>query len=128
MSPLVWFNIFLLVYLALFPVIIEINKRVFKGKNKNFNKSLKYGRKIHPFAGLLLIITGTIHGYLMLGTNLIFHTGVLLILLLISNAIIGFIFKKNRNRKLALTHRIIGVLIISSFLLHYFNPWFFSSF
>jgi len=128
MSPLVWFNIFLLVYLALFPLIIEINKRILKGKNKNFNKSLKYGRKIHPFAGLVLIVTGIIHGYLMLGINLIFHTGVLLILLLILNAIIGFVFKRTRNRKFALAHRLIGVLIIASFLLHYLNPWFFSSF
>lgn len=128
MNYLAWFNVFLLIYLALFPLVIEANKRIFKGKNKNFNKTLKYGRKIHPIAGLVLITTGIIHGLIMLDGNLVFHTGLLVTLLLVINAIIGFTFKKTRNRKLAFVHRVIGVLIIVSFLLHYLNPWYFSSF
>ena len=126
MSLLAWVNVILLVYLALFPVIIEINKRVFKGKSKNFIKMMKYGRKIHPVAGILLIVSGLVHGYLMLEGNLIFHTGFLIVFLLVLNAVTGFIFKKKRIRKIALLHRITGVLIILSFLLHYFNPWYFS--
>ena len=126
MSFLGWVNVVLIVYLALFPIIIEINKRGFKGKNKNFNKMLKYGRKIHPVAGILLIFSGVIHGYIMLGGSLIFHTGMLLVFLLCVNAVTGFVFRKKRNRGLALFHRITGVLIVLSFLLHFFNPWYFS--
>lgn len=120
------FNVVLLLYLVSFPILIEMNKRVLKGKNKDFNKALKSGRKIHPYTGIILIISAAIHGYLKLGGKLMFHTGSLLLLMLVVTGIVGFIYKKKRIKRFALTHRTIGIIIVLLFLLHYFNPWFFS--
>lgn len=125
MGYLAWFNAILLVYLLSFPLMLELNKKVFKGKKKEFNKILKTGRKVHPYVGITLIITGLIHGYDKLGGVLRLHTGSILLLILVINGIIGFTFKKKRIRKLATIHRIVGVVIAAAFLLHYINPWFF---
>lgn len=125
MKYLSWFNVILLIYLLSFPLALELNKRVFRGKKKNFNKILKTGRKIHPYVGITLIVTGLIHGFNKLGGELRFHTGSLLLLILIINGLIGFTYKKKRNKKFATYHRIVGIVIAASFLLHYINPWFF---
>jgi hypothetical protein len=125
MKYLSWFNVILLVYLLSFPLALELNKRVFRGKKKKFNKALKMGRKYHPYAGITLIVSGLIHGLDKLGGTLRFHTGSLLLIILIINGFIGFMYKKKRNKKLATVHRIVGVVIAAAFLLHYINPWFF---
>lgn len=119
-------NVILLIYLASFPLLIYINKKVLKGKNKNFNKSLKLGRKIHPYAGIILIISGGLHGYLKMGGQFVLHTGSLLLFSLIINGILGFMYRKTHNRKLANIHRYFGIVVISLFILHYANPWFLS--
>ena len=118
-------NVLLLLYLVSFPILIEVNKKFLKGKNKNFNKGLKLGRKIHPLAGIVLVVSGAIHGYLKLGGNLSFHTGTLVLLALVITGCVGFIYKKKRLKSLALTHRTLGIIVVLTFLLHYFNPWYF---
>ena len=119
------FNIALLVYLVSFPLFLAVNKNVLKGKNKKFNKGLKLGRKIHPYVGITLVISGFIHGYMKLDGKFMLHTGTLLLSALALNGIIGFTFKRMRKKKLALMHRIVGFVIVGLFLLHYINPWFF---
>ena len=118
-------NVVLLIYLVSFPVIIEVNKRVLKGKNKSFNQALKLGRKIHPIAGIVLIVSGALHGYWKMGGQFVFHTGSLLLLALLLNGILGFLYRKKRIKRLAMMHRIAGFIIVGLFLLHYINPWLF---
>ena len=118
-------NILLLIYLVSFPVIIEINKRFLKGKNKPFNKAMKMGRKIHPIAGIALVVSGALHGYLKMGGQFVFHTGTLLLLALLFNGFLGFLYRKKRIKRLAMMHRIAGFIIVGLFLLHYINPWLF---
>ncbi len=125
MKYLSWFNVILLIYLLSFPLALELNKSAFRGKKKKFNKALKMGRKYHPYAGITLIVTGLIHGLDKLGVTLRFHTGSLLLIILIINGFIGFYYKKKRSKKLATVHRIVGVAVAAAFLLHYINPWFF---
>lgn len=125
MKYLSWFNVILLFFLLSFPLALELNKRIFRGKKKKFNKILKNGRRIHPYAGLLLIVTGLIHGYIKLDGTLKFHTGSLLLIILIINGFIGFYYKKKHNKRLATTHRIVGMAVAAAFLLHYISPWFF---
>lgn len=119
-----WFNAFLLFVLLSFPLAIEINKRWLKGKNKNYNLFLKNGRKIHPYIGGLLVLTGLIHGYLKLG-RIAYHTGTLLLIVLSLNGLLGLVFKRTRNRTYAKVHRYMGILIVLLFLLHYLRPWYF---
>ena len=118
-------NIILLFYLASFPLLLYINKHHLKGRNKNFNKAMKTGRKIHPYVGIILVLSGFLHGYLKMGGRLVFHTGSLLLVALMINGLLGFYYKKTKNRRVALIHRYVGIMIIGLFLLHYFNPWFF---
>lgn len=118
-------NVLLLTYLASFPLLLYLNKEVVKGKNKNLNKALKTGRKIHPYVGIVLVISGLIHGYTKLGGQFMFHTGSLLLMALMANGFLGFYYKKKHNRKIATVHRALGFLIIALFLLHYLKPWFF---
>lgn len=117
------FNVALLVYLVSFPILIEVNKRYLKGKNAGFNQGLKMGRKIHPIAGLILIVSGAIHGYIKLGGQLQFHTGSLVILALVAAGTFGFLYKKTKKRPLAYVHRIAGFSVVLLFALHYFFPW-----
>ena len=119
-------NVILLLYLLSFPIVLEVNKRKLKGKNKKFNQMIKMGRKIHPFVGVALILSGALHGYLKMGGQFVFHTGSLLLMGLMLNGILGFIYKKKKKMVLALCHRIVGFLIIGLFLLHYLKPWYFS--
>ena len=123
---LIWLNVFFLALLVSFPIVLELNKKIFKGKNKIINKALKNGRKSHPYVGVVVISIGAIHGYSMLGLNFILHTGSVLLILLLINGILGFLYKRKRTKILRISHRIIGYLIILAFSLHYFNPWFFS--
>ncbi|MHB8963994.1 MAG: hypothetical protein ACYC5K_12685 [Saccharofermentanales bacterium] len=123
MSPLAIVNVIILIGLVTFPALIEINKRALKGKNKTMNKIIMNGRKIHPIMGLVLIASGLVHGYLKLDGVLQLHTGLLLVLALMCNAVLGFIYKKKRKRPLAVAHRIVGVLIVVAFFVHYLNPW-----
>lgn len=118
-----FFNIILLLYLLSFPILLEVNKRKFKGKNKSFNLVTRRGRAIHPYVGALLIISGAIHGYLKMGGVLTLHTGSILLMLLVLNGILGFLFKKTRKRNLALLHRSVGVAIVIAFFVHYLKPW-----
>lgn len=121
-------NILLLIDLLLYPMLLSYNKKYARGKNKKLNQFIKFGRKIHPYIGLLLIITGSIHGFLKLGGQFIFHTGSLLLILLILNGLLGLIYKRSRKRSLAKLHRFIGLLILFAFALHYLRPWLFSGF
>jgi len=123
MSPLAIVNVVILIGLVSFPALIELNKRVLKGKNRTMNKIIMNGRKVHPVMGLVLIVSGMVHGYLKLDGVLQLHTGHLLVLALIGNAVLGFVFKKKRKRALALAHRLVGVLIVLAFFVHYLNPW-----
>ena len=119
-------NVILLLYLISFPIILEINKRMLKGKNKKFNRIIKMGRRVHPIVGIVLILSGALHGYLKMGGQFVFHTGSLLLMGLMLNGVLGFIYKKKKKKIFALFHRLLGFTIIGLFLLHYFKPWFFS--
>ena len=119
----IWLNVLLLTLLLLFPIFLEINKKYLKGKNKNYNKMLKYARKAHPYIGITVIAIGAFHGYIMLGGKLILHTGSILLLMLVINGAVGFYYKKSRNKAGRKAHIIIGLLIVLAFALHYLNPW-----
>jgi Na+/proline symporter len=123
---MIWFNVFLLAILLSFPILLNVNKRILKGKNKGFNHFLKNGRKMHPYVGILVILIGAYHGYTMLGGNFMFHTGSLLLMLLAANGVLGFLYKKKRKKIFSTLHQAVGGLILAAFLLHFFNPWFFA--
>jgi hypothetical protein len=117
-------NILLLLYLISFPIMLQVNIRKLRGKNKSLNKALKYGRKIHPYVGIALILSGALHGFNKMGSIFITHTGSLLLLGLLLTGMVGFIFRSKRDRFLAKVHVGMGIVILGLFLLHYLNPWF----
>ena len=119
-------NVLLLAYLLSFPLLLEVNKRILKGKNPNLNRALRTGRRIHPWTGVILVVSGGLHGYLKLGGAFAFHTGSLLLLILALNGVLGFAYRKTRKRHLAAWHRGIGVLAAAAFVVHYTVPWLFA--
>ena len=119
-------NVLLLAYLLSFPVLLEVNKRILKGKNPNMNRALKTGRRIHPWTGALLVVSGGLHGFLKLGGEFAFHTGSLLLIVLALNGVLGFAYRRTRKRLLANWHRGIGALAAIAFIVHYTVPWLFS--
>ncbi len=123
---MIWINVLLLFSLLTFPALLWLNKHILKGKNKAMNAFIKKGRRIHPYIGITVIVLGALHGYSMLGGQFMFHTGSLLLLLFIANGILGFAYKKKKDRKLSKLHQAFGLLILLTFALHYLNPWFFS--
>ena len=119
-------NIILLLYILSFPLVISINKVFLRGKNKRYNRLIKYGRKIHPLAGIALIVSGALHGYNKLGSIFIIHTGPLLLAGLFLTGLIGYIYKLKKKRPLARLHVTMGLIVLLLFLIHYFLPWFFT--
>lgn len=119
------FNVILLFGLVFFQIIWFWTLKISKGRNKKLTRVLKTMRPFHPYIGLTLIISGAIHGYLKLGGQLSFHTGSLLLIFLMANGLIGFMYKRTKKRPLASLHRLVGVGVLVSFFIHYFKPWLF---
>jgi hypothetical protein len=123
-----WINVFLLV----FNISLFISRRIYINfiKDKK-SKTAKYFvvimnvlKRYHKLSGILLIITGIIHGYLALNGNLYLHTGMILwlgIILMFSMYLLGKVqvFKKVWVK----WHRYLGFILIILLLIHLINPW-----
>lgn len=117
------FNLLLLALIVAFPILLEANKRHFRGKKPALNSLLKQWRRVHPWIGVLLVVSGALHGYNKLGGKLQFHTGSTVLLALILTGVLGFSFKKIKRRPWSHAHRISGILVLLLLLWHYLFPW-----
>jgi hypothetical protein len=111
-----WISVVLLFYnFSLFPL-----RRILR-RYKGAQKFLVFGSKLHRFTGVLLLITGAIHGYLALGT-IALHTGSLLwsgVLLLF----IYYLLRKQLKRRWLILHRFTDFIVVGWFFVHFFFPW-----
>ncbi|MEN3008631.1 hypothetical protein [Pseudothermotoga sp.] len=113
---LAWTSVVLLFYnFSLFPL-----RRLLK-KFSWSKRFLFYGSKIHRFTGIALLFTGSIHGYLALGTVKL-HTGSLLWLGILTLFSI-YLFRKILKRKWLSIHRWTDFIVIAMFFVHFFFPW-----
>lgn len=114
-----WLNVFLIA-LSLSPFLLRrIRKHIIKKPSKKLSKALKFLSKIHPYLGVVLLITSFLHGYLALGTIRL-HTGYLtwfLIVVLFALRMWGI---KSRNRYWLILHRAVAGLVVVALLIHIF--------
>ena len=107
---------FLILLLSPF-ILRRINKYFYNNKNKLISKILVYLSKFHRYFAIILSITAFIHGYLALGTIKL-HTGYILWVLVLIQAIIGNLAKIFKKPYLFNIHRAVGVSSLVFLLAH----------
>ena len=116
-----WLSVCILGILIAPNILISLNKRFIKTKNKNYFKIIKFLRKLHKPLGLALLFMGLIHGYMALGT-LKLHTGTLFYLSIIITAALGGSFYKTKNKLFFKWHKRMAFFTVVLFFLHYIAP------
>lgn len=111
-------NIVLAVLAGSLFLLRRINTYAFSNKNTVLKKVVKPLSKVHPYIGVLLLISAYVHGDLALGSIFRVHTGpltwwVLLVMMLV--ALIGKHFKIKNWIKV---HRVLAIVMVLSVLLH----------
>jgi hypothetical protein len=115
-----WFNI-LLVLIALSQFLLRrVNKYAYGNKNVTIKTLLKPITKIHPYVGVLLLISAYVHGELALGSLFRMHTGPLAWWIVVVMMLVALIGKKYRIKPWLKVHRSLAVLFIVAVLLHLF--------
>ncbi len=114
-----WLNVILVVLMgAIYPVKEKMRT------NKKLIPLYRKMRIIHPVVGVLMILVGSIHGYVALG-EISLHSGSLILLALIAMALIALAgqkikaFKKGWRK----VHRTLGILVFLLVLAHLIFPW-----
>ena len=84
------------------------------------NKAVRYIASKHQIFGMLAGVTALIHFIVNLSNGNTSITGLLTLLTLFATGALGAAFKKTKNKKLYLAHRIVGPLVLVFVLLHIF--------
>ncbi|WP_206075992.1 hypothetical protein [Marinitoga lauensis] len=123
-----WLNVFFLSFnLSLF-VVRRIYRVFIRNKNyrieKYFIGIIKILQRYHKLSGILLIITGIIHGYIELNGNLYLHTGIILWFGIILMFLVYLLRKIKLFKKAWIKwHRYVGFILIILLLIHLIDPW-----
>lgn len=116
-SILGYLNLALMVSL-LFPFLLRrINRHAFHSKNLLLGEAASGFAKVHPYLGLILLLSALVHGYLALGI-IMMHTGTVLGAAIILQNILGITFKLFRKPVLLKVHRPLGLLSVLFLLAH----------
>lgn len=108
-------------FLAVIVISLFILRRVerkFFPKNPKLMKLSKIASKLHPYAAMLMFITAGVHGYMELGGEIMFHSGYLAYFFLITSGITIFIWKKIKNKKWLIAHRVSALLFALALAYH----------
>ncbi|KAB3531549.1 hypothetical protein [Alkaliphilus serpentinus] len=100
-------------------LIYPIKQYYSKSKNKKLLAIYKKLRIIHPLLGVTIILLGSIHGYLALGTFRL-HTGTIVLAILVIMAIIPISGQKIQKLKRHWRpyHRYLSIILWISIIIH----------
>lgn len=112
-----WVNITLLVLIITHFILRRVNKYGFKNKNKFLRRISVFMSKIHPYITGLLLISAFFHGYNLAG-GIRLHSGYIAFAAILLQAYFGAIVKFKKKKPILVTHRIIGLLLVISVLVH----------
>lgn len=112
-----WVNIGLLVLVISHFVLRRVNKFAFANKNKGLRKVSVIMSKIHPYITGLLLISAFLHGFNLAG-GIRFHSGYLAFAAILLQSIFGVLVKLKKKKLILVTHRIIGLALVISVILH----------
>ncbi len=114
--------------LAIFNTCLFIIRQILKRtKWKKLRPANKIFTKFHRISGLLMVVLAPIHGFIALGNNFYWHTGLLaylFILGLLATYIIGKTIKKMKI-SWRIFHRIVDLLAWVIIIIHLARPWLF---
>lgn len=116
-----WVSVGLLGLLASVFILRKINQWFFH-YNKKLNKVGQFLGRIHPYAAMLLLITGGIHGYLMTYGHFMMHTGTILFFLIVFSGLLAVLGKKLKFKRWMKIHLIMACLILAALFVHLFSP------
>ncbi len=116
---LAWISVALLVALSIIYLLRIANKYLFNNQNESLKKWNKNLRKHHKWMGIMIIITGLLHGILSSFSVLSFNMGTLLLVVFILLAL-SFIFRKifSKGTTWIKIHRILTGLAFALLSLH----------
>lgn len=117
-----WVNAAVLGLMVLPFGLLSLNKRFFKSKHPSFLKAIRWLRKLHKPLGLVFVGFALIHGWMALGAFRL-HTGWLLYISLALTAFAGGAFHRLKKKRLFQTHRLLALITVLLFALHYLWPW-----
>lgn len=101
---------FAVVVLSMF-ILRRVERKIFP-KNKTLLKLSGISSKLHPYTATMLFITAGVHGYLQLGGEIMFHSGYLAYFFMIVSAVMIFIWKRLKQKKWLVAHRISALLFV----------------
>ena len=101
----------------------KLNSLTFKTKDKRFTNLLKFLRKAHKVAGLLLAVVAIYHGWLALNGGLKLHTGTLVYLSFLLTVLLGIVHFYKKDKKAFKGHKVMALLSVLLFALHLLKPW-----
>lgn len=114
-----WVNISLLVLIITHFILRRINKVAFKNKSRFLRKFSTKMSKIHPYITGLLLISAFLHGYNLAG-GIRFHSGYIAFAAILLQSIFGVLVTLKKKKPILIAHRIIGLLLVASVIVHVF--------
>jgi len=98
-------------------LVRRINKHLFKNKNEALLKAAKLIKKIHPYSGALLVVTATVHGYMLLG-GFRLHSGYFAWLIILTLGFYGWAGPKYKLQNWVKIHRILALALVVAVFYH----------
>ncbi|MFZ2257320.1 MAG: hypothetical protein WAV55_04185 [Clostridiaceae bacterium] len=117
-----WLNVFLLGIQLLPYLLVLLNKHVFHTKNETYRTIIKGLRKYHKHTAVLFVISSLIHGYMALFGVIRLHTGTILFASIVLTVIVGYGFYKRKKKELLNVHKVMALVVVALFLVHFFVP------
>ena len=112
-----WVNITILVLIITHFLLRRINKYGFKNKSKMLRRISTSMSKVHPYLTGLLLVSAFLHGFNLAG-GIRLHSGYIAFAAILLQAIFGTLVKFKNKKPILITHRIIGLLLVVSVLIH----------
>ena len=116
-----WLSLILIGILICPYVLNLLNKKIFKTKNPNYKKVIKFLKKLHKPLGVAIVILGVVHGYMALG-GFRLHTGTLLYVSILITGALGGAFYRLKKKPLFVWHKRMAAVSVMLFLVHFFFP------
>lgn len=118
-----WINIVLLITITSPFWLHVLNTYIFKAKEKAFNHTIAFLRKLHKPLGVVLLLWALYHGYIAWGGLLPLNTGMFVWLAVAVTASLGLTFFLTKKKAVFKAHKTAALCIVLLFLIHLFFPY-----
>ncbi|SFI01728.1 hypothetical protein SAMN05192551_105140 [Tindallia magadiensis] len=103
--------------------IYPIKKKM--AKDKTLVPLYRIVRKIHPPIGILMVVVGGYHGYLMMGGSWRLHSGTLVWLTLLGMGVVAIVGQAMSvfQKRWRLLHKLLAVVMLALLAAHIISPY-----